>query len=247
MKPKKMIANPRIAIIMPVYNEGSTISNTISEIYENIIKKIPGTKLLAFEDGSRDNTKEELRKLAKKYTWLEIHLGTKRLGYPNALKNAFASVDEKKYDYILTTDSDGQNNPIYFSKLLSIMKKSNVDMVVAERRWRVEPYYRIILSNGLRTLERAMFNIPYYDVTSSFRLVKPAICKQIASEVKFSNYNFWSEFSARASMKKISTATLWVKYRKRKGSETTNVYAVSKLPKIITNEFVTLVHTRFEK
>ena len=240
-------SSPSIAIIMPVYNEGSTVSKTVLEIYENIIKKVPGTRLLAFEDGSMDNTKEELKRLAKKYKWLEIHLGQERRGYPGAFKNAFASIDESKFDYIMTTDSDGQNNPEYFPKLLSTMEKSNVDMVIAERRWRVEPLYRVILSNGLRAIEHTMFNIPYNDVTSSFRLMKPGIGKQIAKEVKFSRYNFWSEFSARASMKNVTTAAFVVEYRKRGTAQRPAYMSGRKLPKIIANEFSALVNTRFEK
>ena len=235
-----------IAIIMPAFNEGSTISNTICEINDKIIKKTSGTKLLVFEDGSKDNTKEVLKMLAKKYTWLQIHLGTERLGYPKAVKNAFSSVDVSKFKYILFTDSDGQYDPADFFKLLPLIKKNDIDMVVAQRKNRAEPFYRVILSKGLHLIERTLFNIQYSDVTSAFRLMKPKVCKQVASEVKFSNYNFWLEFTARASMKNVKTATIQVSYRKRKGGGSTKVYHISNIPKIVSNEFGALIKTRFD-
>jgi glycosyltransferase involved in cell wall biosynthesis len=238
--------SPRIAIIMPAYNEGDTIGSTISEINEKIISRLPGTRLLVFEDGSKDNTKAVLRRLASKYKWLEIHLGPDRLGYPRAVKNAFASVDPRKFDYILFTDSDGQYDPSDFFKLLSVMKKGEFDMVVAQRKNRAEPFYRVILSKGLHVIERSLFNIKYYDITSAFRLMDPKVAKQIASEVKFSNYNFWLEFTARASKKKVSTDTIQVSYREREGGGSTKVYQIGKIPKIVSNEFSALIRTKLE-
>ncbi len=246
MNSQKKKAAARIAIIMPAYNEGDTIGNTISEINRKIIENLPGARLLVFEDGSRDNTKEVLRKLAGKYKWLEIHTGSERLGYPKAVKNAFASVKADDFDYILFTDSDGQYDPSDFFKLLSVMEKEKVDMVVAQRKNRAEPFYRVILSKGLHVIERTLFSITYPDITSAFRLMDPKVAKQIASQVKYSNYNFWLEFTARASMKKVSTATVEVSYREREGGGATKVYHIGKIPKIISNEFGALVKTRLE-
>ncbi len=245
-KPIKQVRSvgPRVAIIMPAYNEADTIGNTISEIDLKIIRKMRGVKLFVFEDGSTDDTKIVIRKLADQHSWLEVHIGPQRLGYPGAVKNAFASIDENQFDYILFTDSDGQYDPSDFFKLLSVMKNGNLDMVVAQRMNRAEPFYRVILSRGLHVIERTLFfNIHYRDVTSAFRLMDPKIAKQLAANVKFSKYNFWLEFTARASMMKVRTASVEVSYRQREGGAT-KVYHIGKIPKIVLNEFGALIKTR---
>ena len=237
---------PKVGIIMPAYNEGYTISNTIYEINDQIIKKLPGTRLLVFEDGSRDNTKEVLKELEKRYNWLEVHTGPERLGYPKAVKRAFASVSSTDYDYLFFTDSDGQYYPTDFFKLLSIMQKGEVDMVVAQRINRAEPIYRRVLSKGLAIIERSLFNISYSDVTSAFRIMDAEVGKRIAREVKFSKYNFWLEFTARASMEDVKTACVSVNYRERKDGGTSKVYSLRRIPKIVANEFSALIKTKME-
>ena len=56
----------KLQILMPVYNEASSIENTVKEIYETLVGKID-FQLILSEDGSTDGTKDILKKLKESY------------------------------------------------------------------------------------------------------------------------------------------------------------------------------------
>jgi glycosyltransferase involved in cell wall biosynthesis len=236
--------NPRIAIIMPAYNEGDTIEATVNEIYKKVIKRLPNARLMVFEDGSTDDTKEVLARLARRYAWLETHFGGARMGFSNAVKKAFASVDERKYDYVLSMDSDGQYDPQDLFKLLAAVDK--MDMVVGCRADRIDAFHRVLLSKGVDFIARSMFNIKYPDVTSAFRLTNTKIAKQLAKEVSYSKNSFWTEFAARAAKKNLAVTGVSISHRRREGGGGTKVYKIQRIPGVIVNELTALIKTKMD-
>ena len=50
--------NKPISIVILAHNEVEIIETVISEFYNKIIKKLPGSELIIAEDGSTDGTKE---------------------------------------------------------------------------------------------------------------------------------------------------------------------------------------------
>lgn len=240
-----VLGSPRIAIIMPVYNEGSTIEATISEIRDKILKTTPSSSLLIFEDGSEDNTKDVLGELASQDETLKIQTSPERKGYPRAVRDALASVSEKDFDYVLFMDSDGQYDPDDFEDMMRIVRKNpGVDIVMGRRLNRAEPFYRVVLSSGLKAIEILLFNPPCRDMTSAFRLIKTEAAKTLAEKVRYSRYNFWLEFTARAAEERYAIEEVPVKYRRRKGDS--NVYSMKKMPRVVYNELGAVVRTWWE-
>ncbi|MDE1865677.1 MAG: glycosyltransferase family 2 protein [Candidatus Micrarchaeota archaeon] len=228
---------------MPAYNEGETIAGTVDEIGKKIIPSLPNAKLMIFEDGSPDNTRDVMKALSRKYSWVVPYNYKNRMGYPKAVKNAFSMVDDKKFPYVLFMDADGQYDPDDCLRLCETAIATGTDMVVAERKNRSEPLYRVLLSQGLHLIEHLLFRVEYEDVTSACRVIKSKIAKQIAKEVKFSKYNFWLEFTARASTKNLKIKIVDVNYRQREGES--RVYSMGRMPKVVINELGALLKTKF--
>ena len=59
-----MATAPQLEILLPVHNEADSIQATIQEIYDHIAPQVP-LRFIICEDGSRDNTKQILRELAR--------------------------------------------------------------------------------------------------------------------------------------------------------------------------------------
>ena len=197
---------------------------------------------MIFEDGSCDNTKEILRKLAIQDETLMVHTSPERKGYPRAVKEALVSLDEEAFDYVLFTDSDGQYDPSDFRKLLGVVERDpSVDIVVGRRINRAEPLYRVVLSSGLKSLEKVLFNPSCKDVTSAFRLMKTRVAKSLAGEIRYSGYNFWLEFTARAAREKYLVKEVPVRYRARQGAS--NVYSIRAIPRVVYDELGAILHT----
>ena len=93
-------------VILPVHNEGESIEATIREIYDEISPRVR-MRFIISEDGSKDNTKDVLRKLSASLPMLLI-LGEARKGYSRAVIDAMKSVEAP---YCIALDSDGQCDP----------------------------------------------------------------------------------------------------------------------------------------
>ena len=77
-----------LEILLPVHNEGESIERVIREIYASIGSWLP-MRFIVCEDGSTDDTKPTLARLAKE---LPIHLmmSDERKGYSRAVLDGMA-------------------------------------------------------------------------------------------------------------------------------------------------------------
>jgi glycosyltransferase involved in cell wall biosynthesis len=74
-----MTSAPQLEILLPVHNEADSIKDTIEEIYEQISPQV-SLRFIICEDGSKDNTKQILRDLAKAIP-MNFCLSDARKGY----------------------------------------------------------------------------------------------------------------------------------------------------------------------
>jgi glycosyltransferase involved in cell wall biosynthesis len=235
----------RLAVVMPVFNEGDSIADTIRELYAKVADKMGKVAIWVFEDGSVDETKEVLGKLKDEFSSLHVEMARKRKGYPRAMKEAFLAINADEYEYVVAIDSDGQYEPTDIFKLWSVMQRDSPDIVIGRRMSRREPPYRRLLSRGLQLLERIMFPVKFKDVTTVMRLMKVDLAHEIAGEVKYSPYNFWLEFTARMSLNGYNIVEIPISYRERAGGS--RVYSAKKMPTVILSEFRALRAVRREQ
>jgi glycosyltransferase involved in cell wall biosynthesis len=55
---------PELEVLLPVHNEAESIEATVRELYTELSSKV-NVGFIVCEDGSKDNTKEILRRLAQ--------------------------------------------------------------------------------------------------------------------------------------------------------------------------------------
>jgi len=231
-------ADTRIAVVMPVYNEADTIRATLKEAHEKMTTGNKGLSFVVSEDGSTDGTERVLMSMANDIPNLRVFSCRRRKGYPRAARDAILAPDGVA-DYILFMDSDGQYDPSDFHALQDSLQVSSADMAIGRRLQRSEPPLRIFLSTALRVIEKSLFRVKCEDVTSAFRLMKREPAQDIARMVKYSKYNFWSEFTALASLNGYRTLEIPVSYRPRRGNS--RVYRGKTILKAAINELATVL------
>jgi len=98
--PPPMHDNPFVSMLVPCYNEGERVSETITAI---AVQAYPDFEIIAINDGSTDDTAEQLNGLLERYPQLRvIHLEGNH-GKANALRiGALASRSE----YLVCVDAD---------------------------------------------------------------------------------------------------------------------------------------------
>jgi glycosyltransferase involved in cell wall biosynthesis len=115
-----------VYILIPAYNEGKVIGNVISNLVKNGY-----TKICVVNDGSTDNTKQEVLKY--KSVILLNHFINRGQGASLATGMEFLSqlADCK---YIVTFDADGQHNIQDIGKMISVLEKNKeLDLVIGSR------------------------------------------------------------------------------------------------------------------
>ncbi|MDD8058643.1 glycosyltransferase family 2 protein [Shewanella metallivivens] len=122
------MASNKIAIIIPAFNEETTINFVIKEIFDLIDDKI---NIIVVSDCSSDNTAS----VANESGAIVLEL-TKNHGYAGAinegLSHAIAKLD---VDYLITMDADGQHDPKSVKILINRLLVNDIDLVVGKRQY----------------------------------------------------------------------------------------------------------------
>lgn len=169
-----------------------------------------------------------------------------RKGYSKAVCDALMSLNPFKYPIIFFMDGDGQYCIDDVHKIFSCsVKNPKFDMVVGGRVQRAEPAWRKLLTVGLQQLESILFRPPIKDVTSALRLMDTKIAQELTSQVKYSPYNFWLEFTARMSARELKIIEIPVNYIERENGDS-QVYSLEKMPEILWAEIKAVFLTYFE-
>lgn len=157
-------------IIIPAYNEEANIEAVIKEWYP-VVETYDGNKksrLVIINDGSKDQTLNVVKKLAKTRPLLEVvdkansgHGSTVLYGYNYAL--------EKGADFIFQTDSDGQTRPEEFHQFWRL--RNDYDMVIGHRKGREDGFSRLVVTKTLKATVRVEFGVTVTDANTPFRLM----------------------------------------------------------------------------
>ena len=111
-----------IALVIPAYNEESTIRNVINEVSAYI------KKIIVVNDCSNDSTKRILNKLP-----VRIINNQKNLGYTKALEKGIKEAFKLGADYSITFDADGQHQVSDLVKFISVIKDKKPDLIIGNR------------------------------------------------------------------------------------------------------------------
>ncbi|MEO8759987.1 MAG: glycosyltransferase family 2 protein [Bacteroidia bacterium] len=114
------------SIIIPVYNSGNCLQNTVDKIHDTILKLNKTYQLILIDDGSRDNSWDIIKKIkTEKLNVIGIKL-SKNYGQHNALLCGLAN---STGNYIVTIDDDLEQDPEDIVKLYECLTKGNFDLV----------------------------------------------------------------------------------------------------------------------
>ena len=141
-----------ISVVIPAYNEGESIKETIEEI-KTILKKdkiYKGSEIIVVNDGSKDNTG-----LVAKESGAKVINNPTNMGYGFSLKRGIKAA---KNETIVITDADLTYPFDVVPKLLE-KKKEGFDLVVAARTGK---YYRqSIFKSLLRKMLKRLVEFVY--------------------------------------------------------------------------------------
>ena len=225
-------SNYDVQVLLPIHNEGESIEATIREIYAELSRHCR-VQFILCEDGSKDNTKEVLRRVAQEIP-AKLLLSDARKGYSRAVKDGMLETDA---DYLLCLDSDGQCEPKDFKKFWDA--RANSDVLIGWRVHRADNWMRKAMSRTFFQAWRSLYNCPINDPSCPYMLAPREVILDLAARMGAMEQGYWWEFMARVSRLGYTIQEFPVAHRDRAAGET-QVYKLRKLPGIGYKHFKAL-------
>jgi glycosyltransferase involved in cell wall biosynthesis len=222
--------------VIPAHNEGGGIAKLILEIDRSIPLMARPFTIYVSEDGSSDNTREQVLEISNHVKNCEVILSksSERLGYSKAVQ---IGIQECRTKYICFMDADGQCDPSEMGLLFDKLPGSGI--VVGFRNPRVDGFNRIVYSKLFGYVYRLLGGPKLIDPSSPFVFAKTSEISFISVQNFHLSYGFWWEFQQRIAARNLKVIEVPVSHRSRAAGET-QVYTVKRLPLIIKSHLIGL-------
>jgi len=141
-------APPRLSVVVPVHDERDSLEPLYREVFE-VLGGLPGgVELLFIDDGSRDGSLEDMRKIAAMDRRVRVLALDGQYGQSSALEAGFRAA---RGEITATLDGDLQNDPADIPRLIEHLDRA--DVVNGVRTNRHDSWLRKLSSrigNGFR-------------------------------------------------------------------------------------------------
>ena len=205
----------KLSIIIPCYNEQSTIKEIVQKInlQTNINKEI-----IIIDDHSSDRTREILEKEVRNEV-NKIIFNDKNYGKGYSIRKG---IENASGDCILIQDADLEYDPNDYDKLLSPIIHGDADVVYGSRfigndERRVLYFWHTIGNKFLTLLSNMLSNLNLTDMEVGYKLFKTDVLKNI--DLKENRFGFEPEITAKISKKNIKLYEVGISYFGRKYTE----------------------------
>lgn len=171
-----MQSEPKLTIIIPIYNEETTLQWLIPEVIK--FCKTGNYRLIAVNDASTDNTAEILGTFQA--TWDEMAVITHKInrGYGGALASG---ISHTTTPYAITIDADGQHRLEDIDALMKVRDFSDADLVIGSRSKENSNFRQIYRSLGkkiIRSVAKILVDVPVQDLNSGMKLYDTELAKK---------------------------------------------------------------------
>ena len=179
------LRNMDLSIVIPMFNEADNVRSTLNRVKEAMASFRGTYEIIAVNDGSRDQTLEVLKDVAKQNENLRIVSYSKNIGRGMALRRGFK---ESKGEFVVSIDADLSYDPKYIHDFIEVLRnETDIDFVLASPYMpgggvRGVPFIRVLISKlGNKILRFAMPN-RIYTSTSIFRAYRRRVLDSLELE-----------------------------------------------------------------
>lgn len=177
----------KLSIIVPAYNEASTIGHVIEQVRG---VDLPGVEkeIIVVNDGSSDRTVEIAR---SKGAVVIQHIINRGLG--GALGTGIEAALRRGADILVTCDADGQHSPDDIRKVVEPIRMGQAGVVIGSRMLETGgmPWTRRIANRMANLVTLVLFGIRTTDSQSGLRAFSRSAAKQI--RIRTNTYEVSSE------------------------------------------------------
>ena len=128
---------PDISVVIPMRNESPNVGELYREVTSSLTQFGRSYEMLAIDDGSTDDTFDQLAKLQAKDPRVRVIRFRRNFGQTAAFAAGFAHARGR---YIVTADGDRQNDPADIPGMIQMLEQQNLDIVCGWRKDRKDAF-----------------------------------------------------------------------------------------------------------
>jgi glycosyltransferase involved in cell wall biosynthesis len=201
---------PLLSVIVPVYNEASTIRQILEKIRSLDIDK----EIIVVDDGSSDGTGKILRDLEQDSIRI-IHHPTNR-GKGAAVLTGLTNAGS---EFVIIQDADLEYDPNDYLKLVGVMRQGGSDIVLGARF--TKGYHGLLIhrlgNRFLTTLLNILFRVNLNDCFSCYKLFRRETINNL--DLKCLGFDIETEIIAKALNNKLRINEVPIAYHPRSYTE----------------------------
>ena len=188
----------QISVVIPVYNEVSTIREIVARVQAVDLKK----EIIIVNDGSTDGTREQLQEIALSQENVKVLYHDHNQGKGAALRTGFESAIG---DIVIIQDADLEYDPREYPILLEPILDGRADVVYGSRflggPHRVLFFWHYLGNKFLTLLSNALTNLNLTDMETCYKVFKREVLNDI--KLKSDRFGFEPEFTAKIAKKGV--------------------------------------------
>lgn len=178
-----------ISVIIPCYNEGSSIEQTYREI-KKVLEEIYFSKKYTYEmlfinDGSKDKTLDVLKWLSRKDSSVKYLSFSRNFGKESGM---LAGLEKAIGDVVVILDADLQHPPFLIKKMIEEYEKG-FDQVIARRNRKGEKLVRKWLTKSFYRIVNKVMDVELVDGIGDFRLLSRKAVNSILSMPEYNRFS----------------------------------------------------------
>ncbi|MEA3297885.1 MAG: glycosyltransferase family 2 protein [candidate division Zixibacteria bacterium] len=197
-----------LSVIIPVYNELSTIEELIRKVKSSPIPKI---EIILVDDASTDGTRELIKNKLESEVDRVIYQ-PKNYGKGFALKSGFQHATG---DIVLVQDADLEYDPSQYPTLIEPIITDKADVVYGSRFMGVGPhrvvyFWHYIGNRFLTLLSNMLTNINLTDMETCYKVFRREIIQSI--NIRENRFGFEPEITAKIARKRVRIYEIGISY-----------------------------------
>jgi len=168
----------KVTVIVPVYNEANNVSLLTCKINAEFESSDYDHEIIFIDDGSTDNTLQELSDLAEEYKQVFFISFSRNFGHQNALK---AGLDHATGDCVISMDGDLQHPPSMIREFLKCWEDGYDVVYTVRDSDRGASWFKRTTSRLFYKIMSAMSDVYIEPGSADFRLLDRAVVDQLRS------------------------------------------------------------------
>jgi glycosyltransferase involved in cell wall biosynthesis len=171
------LTDPLLSVVMPCYNEHDTVEAIIRRVLAVPLR----IELIVVDDGSKDGTREILRRLAGELPF-KLVFQTQNGGKGAALRRGF---EEVTGDLVVIQDADLEYSPEEFPQLIQLICEGRADVVYGSRflgKHRVVEFTHYAGNRFLTIVTNVLYNAMLSDMETCYKVMRTEVLRSFRLE-----------------------------------------------------------------